>query len=94
MRESNNRYKVFSSVTTSCELRNNLKLCNCSLSCDELIIPFTIGDEFDEMDVNPTMSLKNIVTLSKLSAMTYFFMSKKNVKQKIFTPIKTGKRFI
>lgn len=31
----------------------------------------TIGDEFEEMFVKPTMSEKKIVTLSKLSAITY-----------------------
>lgn len=36
---------------------------------DELSM-FTIGDELDEIVVNPTMSLKNIVTDSKLSAIT------------------------
>jgi hypothetical protein len=30
----------------------------------------TIGDEFDDIFVKPTMSEKNIVTLSKLSAIT------------------------
>jgi len=30
----------------------------------------TIGDEFDDIDVKPTISEKNIVTLSKLSAIT------------------------
>ena len=29
-----------------------------------------MGDEFDEIVVKPTMSEKNIVTLSKLSAIT------------------------
>lgn len=36
-----------------------------------IFINVTIGDEFDEMEVKPTISLKNIVTLSKLSATTY-----------------------
>jgi hypothetical protein len=46
----------------------------------------TIGDEFEEIFVKPTISEKKIVTLSKLSAMTclngkkWIRLEKKNLK--------------
>ena len=43
----------------------------------KIFIIVTIGDEFDEIKVKPTISLKNIVTLSKLSAITYMIMNTK-----------------
>lgn len=36
-----------------------------------------MGEEFEEMSVKPTISEKKIVTLSKLSAMTFVIEKKK-----------------